>query len=181
MESITGFKETIDRMSRMAGADGKKEGLYDYRYDANKFCRKVFAQDAAFDLDTEVFWLDADSVTHTQVPESFLRGLIQGVPFAYYGRAKSYTETGFIGFNTAHEDFRKFREGYLSQFTEGKIFTQLKGWHDCIAFDLARRGLKGNDLSPNGTGMQHVMGAGPTSKYWHHLKGPRRKASANRS
>jgi hypothetical protein len=108
----------------------------------------------------------------------FLRSLIQGVPFTYYGRT-SYTETGFIGFNTAHEQFKAFRENYLSQFTEGKIFRQLAGWHDCIAFDIARQGIQGRDLSPGASGMQHVMATGPTAKYWDHNKGPKRKARAN--
>lgn len=177
LDDLPAFRPTLERMRRVVGSNGMRGG-YDYTWDAQKFCRKVFAQDDCFDRDTEVFWLDADSVTHSSVPVEFLRGLIQDVAVTYYGRT-SYTETGFIGFNTKHEDFPKFRKNYLAQFTEGKIFQQLKGWHDCIAFDIARQGVKGRDLSPGASGMTHVMATGPTAQFWAHNKGPKRKARAH--
>lgn len=175
--SIPLIKQFLDKISTPE-FEGILNNQYDYRYNAHKFCRKVFAQDAVFDEDSAVFWLDADSVTLEDVPEEFLEVLIAGVPFTYYGRSKTYTETGFIGFNTVHPNFFGFRQKYLDYFLSGEIFTQLKGWHDCIAFDYARQGIIGRNLSPNGHGMEHVMASGPTAEYWTHLKGPRRKKRA---
>src|SRR5688500_11982344 len=110
--SIPGIKEYLEKITRVAGSDGLG-GKYDYRFDASKFCRKVFAQDQAFDLAEHVFWFDADCVVLKPIPRMFLRSLIQDVPFAYLGR-KNYTETGWLGFNTKHEKFKDFRSKYLS-------------------------------------------------------------------
>jgi hypothetical protein len=104
--------------------------------------------------------------------------LVRGVPFCYFGRQGkgAYTETGFVGFNTAHEKFKDFRSKYLNCFTSGRIFQQKLGWHDCIAFDLARQGINGNNLSPAGAGMSHVMLNSVITPYVDHCKGPKRKA-----
>jgi hypothetical protein len=171
---IPGVNQYLEKIKRVPGADGFCPE-YDYQFDASKFCRKVFAQDAAFDLDDSVFWFDADCVVLKAIPEDFLRGLIAGVPFCYLGRRSLYTETGFLGFNTKHPDFSKFRARYLSYFTSGKIFSQMKGWHDCIAFDYAREGLRGNNLTPGGIGVAHVLLNSPLAHYLDHLKGPKRK------
>ena len=175
--SIPGVKEYLERLKRVPGSDGFCPE-YDYQFDAAKFCRKVFAQDASFDLEEEVFWFDADCVVLKPIPEDFLRELVSGVPFCYLGRQGkgAYTETGFLGFNTKHPDFQSFRSKYLSHFTSGKIFSQMKGWHDCIAFDFAREGLKGRNLSPEGAGMVHVVLQSVLAPYIDHLKGPKRKA-----
>jgi hypothetical protein len=170
----------LERIKRHPGSDGFGPHGYDFRFDAKTFCRKVFAQDAAFDLDSEVFWFDADSVAFASIPEEFLKGLVKEVPFCYLGRSnalgtQSYTETGFLGFNTQHHDFKAFRDKYLSYFTSGRIFSQLKGWHDCIAFDYARQGIKGNNLTPNGRGMNHVLLHSPLAQYIDHYKGDRKE------
>jgi hypothetical protein len=173
--AIPGVSEYLEKIKRVAGSDGTGgKDKYDYRYDASKFCRKVFAQDQAFDLGPEVFWFDADCVVLKTIPGMFLRGLIQGVPFAYLGR-KTYTETGWLGFNTAHEKFKDFRAKYLSCFLSGRIF-QMSEWHDCYAFDYARQGIKGNDLTPGSKGTEHVLLKSVLANYMDHCKGPKRKA-----
>lgn len=171
---IQGAKQYLERIKRVAGADGWGSGGYSYEWDASKFCRKVFAQDAVFDESDAVFWFDADSYLLKPVPEEFLRDLLTGVPFCFLGR-KNYTETGFLGFNTHHPKFSEFRGQYLAQFTTGKIFSNSKGWHDCIAFDEARKGIKGNDLT-QGEAMGHVLLKSCLAPYMDHCKGPKRKA-----
>lgn len=171
---IQGVNEYLEKIKRTSGSDGLTPAGYDYRFDTGKFCRKVFAQDDAFNMDAEVFWFDADCVIFRDMPAEFLSGLIGGVPFAYLGR-QTYTETGFVGFNTAHERFKDFRAKYLSCFLSGRIFS-LKEWHDCYAFDYARQGIKGNDLSPGAKGVEHVLLKSVLSKYMDHTKGPKRKA-----
>lgn len=174
--SIPGASEYLERIKRVAGSDGFCPA-YNFNYDASKFCRKVFAQDACFDEDSEVFWIDADSVALKPIPADFLSNLVASHPFCYLGRKGpgSYTETGFVGFNTKHEKFAQFRSKYLSYFTTGKIFSNRRGWHDCIAFDIAREGIEGKNLSPGGTGMIHVLIQSVLAPYLDHLKGPRRK------
>jgi hypothetical protein len=176
---IPGAAIYLEKIKRVFGANGKGSGQYDFRYDANKFCRKVFAQEAVFDEDEIVFWIDADCLFHEPIPEELLTGLVKDVPFAYMGRTgyKAYTETGFMGFNTKHPDFPAFRAKYLAYYTSGKIFSQLLGWHDCIAFDHAREGIKGNNLSPGGQLMGSVIHLTPLSRYMDHLKGNRKFAA----
>lgn len=171
---IPGVTEYLERLKRHPGGDGMSPNGYDYRYDANKFCRKVFAQDAVFDEDQYVFWIDADCIALQPMPEKFLRSLLDEVALCFLGRKASYTETGFIGFDTKHERFPEFRSRYLSYFTSGKIFSQLKGWHDCIAFDYAREGIPGRNLTPEGYGVGNVMGESKLGLYLNHLKGARK-------
>ena len=177
--SIPGAKEYLTRLERQPGANGWSGEVYDYRYDASKFCRKVFVQDAVFDEAELVFWFDADCVIQKDIPEEFLKSLLDGSALAFMGRGKindkfAYTETGWIGFNTIHLDFQKFRDNYLSYFTTGRIFSQLKGWHDCIAFDYARQGVNGRNLSPNASGISAVIHHTVLSKYITHNKGNRK-------
>lgn len=173
---IPGFNAYIEKLKRHPGTDGKGSGKYDFRYNANAFCRKVFAQDAVFDEDDFVYWIDADCIIKKNIPEELPKLLLEGVPFCYLGRSgeSSYTETGVVGFSTKHPDFAKFRAQYLPYFTSGRIFSQLKGWHDCIAFDHARQGIKGNNLTPRGMAMASVIQDSALGKYIAHLKGPRK-------
>jgi hypothetical protein len=175
---IKGADTFLQNISSVSGANGVVDGKYDFRYDCNKFCRKVFAQEGVFDEDELVFWFDSDCVIKKDIPEDLLRGILPDC-LAYMGRGKqgsyvAYTETGFVGFNTAHEDFKVFRSRYLPYFTSGRIFTQLRGWHDCIAFDHAREGLKGNNLSPTGVGMDAVIHKTVLAPYMEHNKGNRK-------
>ena len=171
--SIAGASDYLKKVERVSGANGDTGRGYDYRLDASKFCRKVFAQDAVFGEDEYVFWFDADTVVLKPIPPQFLEGLVKEHPFAYLGR-KNYTETGWLGFNTKHSQFGNFKSKYLSCFTSGRIFQQ-REWHDCIAFDLARQGIKGNDLSPKGEAMGHVLLKSVLAPYLEHCKGPKRK------
>lgn len=173
---IDGWGAWLERAAKHAGSNGQSHSGYDYRYDALKFCRKVFAQNDVFHLGQFVWWIDADCIIRKPIPEEFLESLLDKWALAYMGRKglSAYTETGVIGFNTKHKDFQKFRENYLPWITSGRIFSQLKGWHDCIAFDHARQGVSGNDLTPGGKDIGNVIGESVLGPYIAHLKGPRK-------
>ena len=82
------------------------EEMYNFRYDAHKFFRKVFAI-TAYDQEQSYFcappepfaWLDADIVFYKKLPENFLVDLLAGHAVAYLGRSNMYTETGFIAWD----------------------------------------------------------------------------------
>lgn len=177
LDSLTAF---LYRLESVADSDGIINGRYNYNFDARKFCKKVFAQEASFDLDSAVFWLDADTVTQRDIPEAFLRSLVEGFPFCYLGRSRSYTETGFLGFNTTHKDFAAFRASYIAAYTKGRIFAQTRAWHDCIAFDMARGVIQGNDLNKRTQhqGLDHCWPHTVLGEYVIHNKGPARKGLA---
>ena len=179
--SIKDADRFLKRIESVFGANGVGHNDYDYRYDCNKFCRKVFVQDAVFDESDYVFWFDSDCVFYKDFTEGFLKELFRGTALAYLGRGDSpglsaYTETGFLGFSTQHPDFALFRSRYLPYFTTGRIFSQLKGWHDCIAFDEARKGIASKNLTPQGQGMNHVVNISPLKDYMSHLKGELKNA-----
>jgi|SRR5689334_10262281 len=171
---IEGIRAFLEKLKDVDGADGRIDGRYDYRFDAYRFCRKVFCMDSVFDEDKEVFWLDADTITNKPIPESFLSGLIKDDPFCYLGRSNFCSETGFLGFNTEHPDFTKFRRNYLPTYTSGR-FMNLKTWEDAVVFDHARSGIKGNDLNhSNLQGIDHVWPLTVLGSYMEHLKGGRK-------
>lgn len=167
------FLRLSERVPEAAGYfrndDGKLE--YNFMRDSRKYCHKAFAQMAVDD--DLVFWIDADTVVFKPIPEDFLRGLLDGVPYCFFGRT-TYTETGFLGFNTKHDLFPLLKRQYMNCYVRGAIFGLL-GWHDCFAFDYARIGLSGRNLSPNGQEFDHVIAKSELAQYLDHLKGPSRK------
>lgn len=177
------LRKFLNRLENMADTDGFINGRYNYNFDAKKFCRKVFAQEASFHLDDKIFWLDADTVTLKPIPASFLAGLVESFPLAYLGRRNSYTETGFLGFNTRHPDFQRFRDNYVIAYTKGRIFQHPRAWHDCIAFDMAREGIRGNDLNAKTPyqGLDHCWPHTVLGEYIQHNKGPARKDALYRA
>ena len=171
---IEGIRPFLEHLNSVDGADGVLDGHYDYRFDASRFCRKVFAVDSVFDEDDIVFWLDADTVTFKEIPEDFLKDLVKNDPFCYLGRSNFCSETGFVGFNTKHPDFYPFRERYLPTYTSGG-FMSLRTWEDAVVFDHARSGLKGNDLNHTMLqGVDHVWPHTVLGKYMEHMKGGRK-------
>jgi hypothetical protein len=105
---IPGVSEYLERLKRHPGADGQGPNGYDYRYDANKFCRKVFAQDAVFDEDRFVFWIDADCIALQPMPEKFMEALLSDVPFCYLGR-KGERPIRRQAFSASIRSMRSFR------------------------------------------------------------------------
>jgi len=160
---------------------GNLGNQYNINYDA-KMCRKVFIQCHAAELyGGKVFWIDADTVTHSKVPEDFLDTVLPDDKFnCYLGRdGWYYTESGFIGFNTKHPLANKFLKGYRNVVESGWIFT-LPGWHDCYAFDATRGMSKQPEAFvnlakdvPHGT--MHVQANSVLEKYMWHLKGTRKE------
>jgi hypothetical protein len=173
------IREFLHRLSSVDGADGLIEGKYDYRFDASRFCRKVFCMDALFGETDKLFWLDADTLTHKKIPEGFLNDLLHGVPFCYLGRDKFRTETGFLGFNTAHDDFPLFRSRYLLTYTGG-AFMGLEAWEDTAVFDYARGDIKGNNLNTTALqGIDHCWPHTVLGEYIEHFKGRRKFVLGN--
>ena len=145
---VVGFLDYLMSVPQSNGVviqNGKER--YNYNYDIWKFCRKMFAQYDVLEKEKgKVFWVDNDVITKKPVPKEFLENLFENEALVFLGRDGFHTETGFVGFDTKHEDFPKFFERYVKVLKQGIIFS-LKRWHDCEAFDWAREG-KGKDLSP---------------------------------
>jgi len=145
LQEVYGYENFMDYCSRAHVFSGQTPFGYDYNHDAVKFSKKVFAQFDAFTLEKEkVIWVDADSVIQKKVDFDFF----DGKALFHLGREGFYTESGVVGFDVVHKDFKAFKEEYVKVYQKGLIFT-LPRWHDCEAFDYAvmQSGIKTNNLS----------------------------------
>lgn len=153
--------------------------MYDYRFDAYRFCRKVFAMaDIGVQQPTNEkwAWIDADVVFHAEVPEGFIDSLLPDDVFAaYLARPWLHCETGFIAFNPAHPNHNDFMEMMKSVYASG-AFKYLGEWHDCYVIDflLAATAMETVNLA-EGLNVEHVFINTVLGKYCDHLKGPQRK------
>jgi hypothetical protein len=140
LNGVFGYETFKSYCSKNPMFSGKIMGGYSYTYDAVRFCHKAFAQ---FDClgkasltQTPVFWIDGDSELLKPVTEGFMTSLFKDAALAILSRPGFYTETGFVGFNTAHPAFKNFLDTYMNIYRRGMLFT-LPGWHDCYALDAA--------------------------------------------
>lgn len=183
VEGLQDWMEAISKFPMMKGDLG--DGTYEINLDAG-MVRKSFMQAHACKVyGGKVFWIDADVITHSHVPEHFLDTMLPDNKFCcYLGRDEwefpKYTESGFLGFNTEHPLFPNFFGAYLAVFKSGMIFT-LEGWHDCYGFDAARLAFKNFDgefinlaahLVPDST--MHPFVNSELGKYMDHRKGNRK-------
>ncbi len=185
--SAAAFKRTHRENALAAGKIG---GGYNFRYDAIRFCHKVFAMEFAswhaiavgYDA---LIWIDADTVTHTDVPAAFVESLLPAhADVAYLARKTKFTETGFVVFRATTPGLGIIRR-LANLYRSGGVFG-LREWHDAYAFDHVREhmqthhGLRGHSLSGDFEHTDHPFVNGPLGAYMDHLKGESRK-SAGRS
>lgn len=177
-ETLTTFQNCDDIFQGLRAEGNKK--AYDYRYDAFRFCRKVFAIcDAVLSCDNEqepIAWIDADVIFHSPVPNNFLESLIvNDEAIVYLGRDWFYSECGFVLFNLADPQLKEFMKVFKAVYTTG-AFRFLGQWHDCYVFDFLRTvtEIKTRNLA-EGITLDHVFINTVLGKYMDHLKGPQRK------
>lgn len=161
------------------------DGKYSIQFDARQ-CRKAFIEAHAVEqFGGKVFWIDADVITHSDVPSTFLdEALPDDKLGCFLGRTHMYTESGFIGFNADHPACKMFMKGYRNVFLSGALFV-LQGWHDCWAFDMAREGMPkkffknlAEHLPPN---TMHPFISSTCGAYMDHRKGPRKETRSDPS
>lgn len=186
IEEVEHYKDFMEslRFPIMHGIVGEK---YDINFDA-RMCRKVLIQCHALKkYGGKVFWLDADSITHTDVPVSFLDEMLPDEYFnCYLGRdGWYYTESGFIGFNADHPIAGSFMNAYVSIPLTGVIFTQ-QGWHDCYAFDAIRHMCKKPEAFKNlaewlPKGTMHPFVNSRVGDFIDHKKGLRKESRSTQA
>lgn len=159
-------------------AGALKEG-YNFRFDAYKFARKVFAiADAANRCaeGSKLFWIDADMVFKSAMsPETFHDLLKDDEGVCYLNRKPYHSECGFVGYNLQHKEVRRL----ISQFKDVyalDTFFQLKEWHDSFVFDEMLYRFKGKILERHipHTSCSDPVGHSELATYMTHLKGDRK-------
>ena len=181
MEEAKEFFETILRSHPIFRGKRMEGKAYDYRMDAFRFSRKVFAlTDAYKNSDSQfIAWIDADVYTHSKVPEKFLQMVLVDNFVAYLGRDFMYSECGFMAFDTGKPLASEFFDLYKKSYVSG-AFRYLGEWHDCYVFDYTRvlLGVSENNLS-HGMQFDHPFSETVLGKYMHHLKGERKDPEKN--
>ena len=87
----------------------------------------------------KLFWLDADTVLTNDVTEQYLNNFLPDNHFtSYLGRGKSYTETGFIGFNLKHAYADEFFNEFIDYYNSDRIYSELPAYTDCHVYDATR-------------------------------------------
>lgn len=170
------YMEFLDQHKDNPFANGFRDGKIDYRYQAVKFCHKVFAETSPYRPDCDQWiWIDADVETFRPVDANFFDlGCPRDYIASYLGRRDwHHSECGFMCYNIplANTFLKEFRRTY----TSGEIFT-LDEWHDSFVWDVVRgamvppffnlsEGIGGVDVWPH-----TILG-----EYMSHAKGPKQK------
>lgn len=158
-----------------------------YRWDAVRFSNKSFSWcHAVRTLNSDrVIWLDADTITHSPIPDEFLINLIPNNSLCgYLGRSMMYTETGFIIINPKHQACSMLVSGIEFIYKSGKIF-DLVEWHDCEVFDTMRKILESKgvvfvNISGHAASSMHPFINSELGRYMDHMKGDRKSTGKSK-
>ena len=195
---LTAFKKKWKSVPKANGQEaqgprdrrGKQPGI-GFKWDAVRFSHKVYAFcHAARDCDCDVvFWMDADTVCHSEININFLESRVpRDVCLGYLGRDKKYSECGLYALNLTLPGAREFVDLFQAFYddAESGIFT-LKEWHDSFVFDQVRSIMSHNsgwrELNWSQgliTGEGHPLINSAWGAYLDHLKGDRKQTGRSR-
>lgn len=158
-------------------ARGMVGRYYDFKFDAWKFSKKVFAVElVAARSDVErLVWLDADVFTYTPIPVGFFDKLPPHAhALACLERPGYHSECGFVGYNLANIAARKFITEFAQLYVTGDVF-RLKEWHDSFVFDWLRKKMVIPTYKIPHKSRSHPFIHSVLGKFMDHLKGVHRK------
>lgn len=177
-------RKFIENSNQIPEANGVINGQYNFRFDAIKFCNKVFAvvneAETAVDDRIEILaWLDADTFTESKVN---VDEVLPRNPFeiAYLGRTSiNYAETSYILFNLTSPNTSSFIRDLIGMYTTGEVYN-FREWHDGFLFSRLLElhklhGLKTINLSIHCHDLDAFHKA-PIGKFMTHLKGNKKLA-----
>jgi hypothetical protein len=186
-----GFLQARGLSPRRTSFEGKEYTfIYNYRFDAMRFCFKVFSYVKCIELDilsNNFAWIDSDVVClkyfNSQDLDEVFPDKDQLV--SYIGRdsfpqPNPYSECGFIGYNFSSAYWKEFILSMRDAYLNGDIFL-FEEWHDCILFDRVREvfhtkyGLSSKNIAADLRNQDHPFIHTKLGSYFDHLKGPRRK------
>jgi len=110
---------------------------YNFRSDAYKFCRKVFAVAHAAKTanSRRLFWINADVETMRPVPHRLFGDVLpDGYDLSRLYRERYHSECGFVGYNLDNGATRSFIEAYEKQYSTDAFLKDV-AWDDCNQLD----------------------------------------------
>jgi hypothetical protein len=179
------FKE---RHRKNGKAHGKMANTaYNFRFDAVRFAHKTAAViDAAERSERDLLiWIDADTVTHSQVTIEFLRELAPGAAhvISWLDRQFKYPECGFYILNLRNPETMALIREWKALYTSDLLF-HLPEWHDSYVLEtlikkmhLGRKSISG----PVGYLTSHPFINSPLGAVMDHMKGDRKTKGISRA
>jgi hypothetical protein len=153
-----------------------REG-YNFRYDAYRFSKKVFAIEKishVVNLKGKLFWIDADVVTFEKVRMNFLHDLLPDkAALSCLQRGTYHSECGFVGYNLDRDECVRFIHSFAELYFSGNVFT-LQEWHDSWIFDYLRKRLNVTTFSIEHKSRSHPFVNSVLGTVMDHLKGERK-------
>lgn len=149
---------------------------YNFRFDAYKFSKKVFAIDLVADSLTSgrLFWIDADVKTFASVPSTLITHVLPDwYALSCLMRPGYHSECGFIGYNLDVSGSRHFIKSFAKLYMSGEVF-DLPEWHDSWAFDWLRNKLMTRTYPIGHKSKGHPFINSELGRYMDHLKGKRK-------
>jgi hypothetical protein len=162
------------------GKNWRDASGYNFRFDACKFSKKVFAiamiaEHLAIGPPAKLFWIDADTITHAPVPLALLdRVLPDGAALSCLARQGYHSECGFVGYNFGHTAATRFIKSFEALYHSEAVF-QLAEWHDSWVFDWLRNKLQTPTHNIPHKSKGHPFVNSVLGDYMDHMKGNRKK------
>ena len=156
---------------------------YNFRYDAFRFSKKLFAIElvARQSPDGPLIWLDADVVTFASPPPGALAQLLpSGLALSCLDRGSYHSECGFVGYNLAHPKTRGFIADLTQLYTKEQVF-KLEQWHDSWVFDWLRRKNNIPTHAIPHKSRSHPFVNSELGRFMDHAKGNRKSAAGGRT
>lgn len=155
-----------------------------FRWDAVRFCWKVFATKMAFQEYNQadwLIWVDADTLCHTQTPEDFMSKVcVEDQDITYLGRGERYhPECGWVAYNLRRGNAQRFITRFVDLYEKDAIFN-LPEWHDSYVWGHLKKqmpDIKFYNLNPKPDlkGFAgHPFINSPLGEYMDHMKGKRK-------
>ena len=158
-----------------------------FKWQGLRFSYKVFSIYHAMQyIDTEwVIWLDADTLTHSNITESFLDSVSpKDCVVTHLGRGEKYhSECGWVGYNKTNPITMQFVEDFANMYKKDTMFDYPE-WHDSYLFDVQRKIYRDNkgahfhnlNPDPDLKGFAgHPFINSDLGKYMDHMKGDRKE------
>jgi len=191
---LRAFIKRHENNPKAHGKDGPPGGFHpkkQFKWDAVRFCYKVFSKSVAADMIESgwMIWIDADTVTHAPIPPNWLPCVCpHDSMISYLGRGEKYhSECGWVAYNLEKGECRQFVRDFVNMYNSDSIFNYGE-WHDSYIWDILRRQFQGrckfhnlNPFAQSDAKAGHPFINSELGKYMDHLKGARKESGKSKS
>ncbi len=150
---------------------------YNFRFDAVKFSKKVFAIElvAAQVKTGKLLWIDADVRTFAPVPIDLAeKTLPLNFAISCLARLGYHSECGYVGYDMNKRAAINFIREFAALYASGEVF-KLSEWHDSWVFDYLRNKMLVPTYNIPHKSKGHPFINSVLGQYLDHMKGNRKE------